>query len=710
MRLYSSLVLYLAIITGSHAILRSRSYQTRDYFALQLPHQASPEDIALRLGLQHEGPIGELPNHYAFSIPKYDNVDIEKLLNFHRESHNGSEPLWATKLSTETALQKRIPPQAARTSDTRFLEQPDPSAVQSQDEVVSILGIHDPFFREQWHLINTVQPGNDLNITGVWLDGVTGEGVTVAIIDDGLDISSQDLAPNYYARGSYDFNDHNPEPRPRLPDDHHGTLCAAEIAAAKNHICGVGVAYNSQVSGIRMLSGPVDDMDQAAAINYDYQNNHIYSCSWGPEDNGQTMKAPGVLVQRAIVNGVQNGRGGKGSIFVFSAGNGASYDDDCNFDGYTNSIYSITVGAIDRMDTHPRYAESCSAQLVVAYSSGHGHGIYSTDNGDNCFSLHSGTSAAGPLAAGVIALALNVRPELTWRDVQYLMVETANPVHTSDGSWQHTPGGRMFSHDWGYGKLDAYALVQRARSWELVKPQAWFHSSWQNVNHEIFEGPQGLSSYYEVSSGMIRAANLAQLEHVTVTINVNHTSRGDLSVELVSPNGVVSYLSTPRMPDQRRTGYQDWEFMSVAHWGESGIGTWRVIVKDTNVNGHTGTFINWRLNLWGEATDGSNQSVHLLPGEFMEYGTEIAVIKTASLPTSTAAVNHPSADGGSAVIKTATSPASTTTVIHPSADGGFGATVPASRPWTQLGTGPFTQDAMLVYGALLGLLALCSTL
>ena len=516
----------------------------------------------------------------------------------------------------------------------------------------------------------------------------------MAVIDDGLDVDSRDLQPNYYAQGSYDFNDHNPEPRPRLLDDHHGTLCAAEIAAAKNHICGVGVAYNSQIAGIRMLSGPVDDIDQAAALNYDYQNNHIYSCSWGPDDDGQTMKSPGILVQRAIVNGVQNGRGGKGSVFVFSAGNGASDDDNCNFDGYTNSIYSVTVGAIDRMDTHPRYAESCSAQLVVAYSSGHGHGLYSTDNGDRCFSLHSGTSAAAPLAAGVIALALSVRPDLTWRDVQYLLVETAVPVHTSDGSWQDTAGGRLFSHDWGYGKIDAYALVSRARSWDLVKPQAWLHSPWQEVDREIAEGHQGQSSYYEVSLDMLRMANLAHLEHITVTINVSHTRRGDLSVELVSPSGVVSYLSTPRMLDMHKTGYQDWEFMSVAHWyfpfflsfvpprllqitddirGEAGVGTWRVIVKDTNVNGHIGTFINWRLNLWGESMDGSNQSLHPLPGDPMEYRTEVAVISTTTSAPPTPAVTH--------------SPSYWDT---------------ASKPWR--------PSAVWVWGTLLALLALCSAL
>lgn len=570
MRFFHALVVYLAIrVDAAHAILRCRSHGTHNYFALQIHPQASPDEVALRLGLQHEGSIGELADHHAFSVPKGNNAGIARLLHIAREAYNDSDaPFWAAILApADDSLQRRIiPPQEARAPDRTLLGQPDEAAVQAQGQVVSLLGIKDPSFREQWHLFNTVQPGNDLNVTGVWLDGVSGEGVTVAVIDDGIDVDSRDLQPNYYARGSYDFNDHSPEPRPRLLDDHHGTLCAAEIAAAKNRICGVGVVYNSQVAGIRMLSGPVDDIDQAAAINYDYQNNHIYSCSWGPKDDGETMKSPGLLVQRAIVNGVQNGRGGKGSVFVFSAGNGASNDDNCNFDGYTNSMYSVTVGAIDRMDTHPRYAESCSAQLVVAYSSGHGHGLYSTDNGDQCFSLHSGTSAAAPLAAGVLALALSVRPELTWRDVQYLLVESAVPVHTSDGSWQETAGGRLFSHDWGYGKLDAYALVSKARSWELVKPQAWLHSAWQEVDHAIAEGHQGQSSYYEVSSEMLRTANLAQLEHVTVTINVNHTRRGDLSVELVSPSGVVSYLSTPRMPDQHRTGYQDWEFMSVAHW------------------------------------------------------------------------------------------------------------------------------------------------
>ena len=157
------------------------------------------------------------------------------------------------------------------------------------------------------------------------------------------------------ALGSYDFNDHVDLPTPVLSDDHHGTRCAGQIAAVKNDVCGVGLAYNSKVAGLRILSGPITDADEAASLNYAYQNTSIYSCSWGPADDGRTMEEPGYLIQKAVLNGVQNGRHGKGSIYVFASGNGAAFHDQCNFDGYTNSIYSVTVSAVDYKGLHPYY-------------------------------------------------------------------------------------------------------------------------------------------------------------------------------------------------------------------------------------------------------------------------------------------------------------------------------------------------------------------
>lgn len=99
------------------------------------------------------------------------------------------------------------------------------------------------------------------------------------------------------------------------------------------------------------------------------------------------MEGPSYLIKKAVVNGIENGRQGKGSIFVFASGNGAAQGDQCNFDGYTNSIYSVTVSAVDFKGLHPYYSEPCAANMVVAYSSGSGEHIVSF-----LFRLHSSTS------------------------------------------------------------------------------------------------------------------------------------------------------------------------------------------------------------------------------------------------------------------------------------------------------------------------------
>ncbi|KAL4961509.1 kexin kexB [Aspergillus stella-maris] len=652
----------LGLFCAATASLHSRrSYETRDYFALHLDAASSPSDIAQRLGARHEGQVGELDGHHTFSLPRENGADVDALLEdlhvrrklrrrgadnagLDKRNEDLDGILWSQKLAPKQRLVKRTPPLEQLTKDLPRREE-NVEAVQARSKLVSTLGIEDPIFESQWHLFNTEQVGHDLNVSGIWLEGITGKGATTAVVDDGLDMYSNDLSPNYFAEGSYDFNDHSPEPRPRLRDDRHGTRCAGEIAAARNDVCGVGIAYDSKVAGIRILSGAIDDTDEASAINYAYQDNDIYSCSWGPPDDGRTMEAPGILIKKAIVNGVQKGRDSKGSIFVFAAGNGASAGDNCNFDGYTNSIYSITVGAIDREGNHPSYSESCSAQLVVAYSSGGTDSIHTTDVGtDKCYSSHGGTSAAGPMVVGAMALVLSVRPEITWRDAQYLMVETSIPVHEDDGSWQVTKSGRKFSHDWGFGKLDTYSLVQRAKTWELVKPQAWYHSPWLRVQHEVPQGDKGVASSWEVSEKVMKDANIARLEHVTVTMNVNHTRRGDLSVELRSPDNVTSHLSTPRVHDDAEVGYVDWTFMTVAHWGESGVGTWTVIVKDSTVNDNVGEFLDWRLNFWGEAVDGSKQKLHPLPDEHDDDHTiEDSIVVTTTVEPAPTQTDPPSA-------------------------------------------------------------------
>ena len=100
--------------------------------------------------------------------------------------------------------------------------------------------------------------------------------------------------------GSYDYNEHKQLPTPALSDDTHGTRCAGEIAAVKNDVCGVGIAYTAKVAGLRVLSGTLSNDDEARAVTYACNTTQIYSCSWGPRDDGRTVEAPPDIVARAF--------------------------------------------------------------------------------------------------------------------------------------------------------------------------------------------------------------------------------------------------------------------------------------------------------------------------------------------------------------------------------------------------------------------------
>lgn len=738
------------LLLGSavYASLQPRDHTLFDYFAVHLEKLADPKTVAAGLNATLEGPLGELPDHYTFSCPKDQGAQLEAQLQELKRRRllrkrglgiavgdGGEDVKWHQKQELKQRLVKRIPPPprdereaaAPPSYNAEQLDQQQQADKSKFEDIAKALDITDPIFLEQWHLFNYIQKGVDVNVTGVWQNGITGTGVISAIIDDGLDFTSHDLKPNYYANGSWDFNNKGPDPKPRLSDDRHGTRCAGEIAAARNDACGVGMAYDSQVAGIRILSAPITDEDEALSINYHYQENDIYSCSWGPPDDGQSMEGPGVLIRKAMVNGVQNGRHGKGSVFVFAGGNGAAKEDNCNFDGYTNSIYSITTGAIDRAGNHPYYSEKCSALLLVTPSSGHSDAIHTTDIGFNaCYNGHGGTSAAGPLMAGAAALALSARPELTWRDLQHLVIHSAIPIHLEEeGEWQETAIGRKFSHTYGYGKLDTYALVELAKTWDLVKPQAWYHSPWISVLHDIPQGDKGLAASFDVTSDMLKKANLDRLEHVTVTMNVNHTRRGDLSVELKSPTGLISHLSTTRKDDKARSGYLDWTFMSVVHWGESGIGTWTVVVKDTIVNDHKGIFVDWRLNLWGESIDGTNQELHPLPEEHdNDHESAIAIVTTTIVEPSAPTTDIPEHPSDHPERPTKPKPTEATTTQLPSASSEAStasSTVPAAAESTYatsenflpgffptFGVSKHTQ--VWIYGSIALMIAFCAGL
>ncbi|XP_044017340.1 furin-like protease 1, isoforms 1/1-X/2 isoform X2 [Aphidius gifuensis] len=457
----------------------------------------------------------------------------------------------------------------------------------------------------RWPLMWYLNRGNglDMNVQGAWAEGITGRGVVVTILDDGLEKDHPDLYLNYDPQASYDVNSHDNDPMPRydpLDSNRHGTRCAGEVAAtANNSICAVGVAYGAGVGGVRMLDGDVTDAVEARSLSLNSQHIDIYSASWGPDDDGKTVDGPGELATRAFIEGVTKGRNGKGSIFVWASGNGGREFDDCNCDGYTNSIWTLSISSATENGLVPWYSEACSSTLATTYSSGSGHEkqVVTTDLHHECTSSHTGTSASAPLAAGICALALEANKELTWRDMQHIVVRTAKPANLRAPDWVVNGVGRNVSHSFGYGLMDATAMVRLAKKWRTVPEQRKCEVSSSYTNRGI---PS--KSHLNLELHVKECSGVNFLEHVQAKISLMASRRGDLMITLTSPQGTKSTLLAKRSNDISKAGFHQWPFMSVHTWGERPHGTWRLVIHNEGRYLGRATLHEWALIFYGTAT------------------------------------------------------------------------------------------------------------
>uniref|UniRef100_A0A6Q2XX90 P/Homo B domain-containing protein n=1 Tax=Esox lucius TaxID=8010 RepID=A0A6Q2XX90_ESOLU len=452
----------------------------------------------------------------------------------------------------------------------------------------------------------------DLNARGAWSEGYTGRGVVVTILDDGIEKDHPDLATNYDPDASYDVNDGDPDPQPRYTqrnENRHGTRCAGEVAAAANNdVCGVGVAYNARIGGVRMLDGEVTDIVEAHSLSFNSQHIDIYSASWGPEDDGKTVDGPAKLAKEAFLRGVTEGRGGLGSIFVWASGNGGREKDSCNCDGYTNSIYTLSISSTTQYGMVPWYSEACSSTLATTFSSGNPNEkqIVTTDLRQKCTDSHTGTSASAPLAAGIIALALEANMNLTWRDMQHLVVRTSQPVHLSTDDWRTNGVGRRVSHSYGYGLLDAGAMVALAKNWTNVGPQ---HQCVLTMLSEPMEIGSRLLFTKTLDACWGRPEYVSSLEHVQARLTLSYNHRGNLAIHLISPLGTRSTLLAPRPKDYSSEGFSDWAFMTTHSWDEDPRGEWTLEIENVSEQGHDyGVLSQFTLILYGTGSSSINPS------------------------------------------------------------------------------------------------------
>ncbi|XP_076388737.1 neuroendocrine convertase 1 isoform X3 [Megachile rotundata] len=517
------------------------------------PHVASL--LALQAGYKHLGPVLGFKDTYVWlkdhshdhkkrsglrstkalnSSVKIIWADQQKVIERYKRDY---VPLFSYDSEKPLIREKRLELDQYRLNS---VEENDGNSLQFGSDDSKFM-FNDELWDQEWYLQDTRSnkdlPKLDLNVLPLYRLGITGRGVRIAVLDDGLEYTHDDLRNNYDPSISYDVNEGDDDPLPRYElsgTNGHGTRCAGEIAMeANNGKCGVGVAFEASVGGIKLLDGLVNDRVEGEALGYKPELVDIYTASWGPADDGRSLEAPGRLATEALERGVTMGRDGKGSIYVWASGNGGSKSDDCGCDGYVGSVYTIAVGSASQTGRFPWYGESCPATLATTYSSGayHDQMIATTDLRNTCTTKHTGTSASAPLAAGILALALQVNKDLTWRDVQHLIVWTSeySPLRVD--------------------KRLAYGDTRRLR--------------------------------FETEDECRSTGNeITFLEHVEIEVNLEYSLRGALQMHLTAPSGTQVQILKPRTLDSSDAGFKGWKFMSVASWGEDPRGVWTLDVLD----------------------------------------------------------------------------------------------------------------------------------
>ena len=477
--------------------------------------------------------------------------------------------------------------------------------------------LEDPLLNQQWHLHNRGQsggaPGQDANVFQAWRDGLSGEGVVVAIVDEGVEPDHEDLAANFNASLSFDYLDQDSDPSPFASGESHGMAVAGIVAAEGNRLGATGVAYQSRIASLRALEDRfsntlVTTTTMGEVLNHALQEVDIYNNSWGYVASGGG-NAVGFLnitasptLQTALENGVRLGRGGLGSIYVWAAGNSGDFGGDVNQDQLIASPYTLSVGAIGDNGVRSDYSNRGAALHLTAPSSGNGGGITTLDlsgsrgvSPDSYRSDFGGTSAAAPIVSGTIALMLEANPGLTWRDVQEILVRTAARTDPEHPDWKLNGAGFYVNHDYGFGRPDAGAAVRLAQLWPgLPEEEEWMEASEARSAIVPAGSPDGATLSLDVEKNL-------RLEHVQLSLELETPDWGAMDILLISPAGTESRLSLPFDTTSQPSG-SAWLFNTVRHRGESSSGRWRLRVasRDPSVEG---SILSWALIFRGAAPD-----------------------------------------------------------------------------------------------------------
>lgn len=405
-------------------------------------------------------------------------------------------------------------------------------------------------FSQQWHLKSTSIDGQRINahaaVESAWALS-EGEGTTIAIIDDGVDMTHEEFLSSSKIIAPRDVTSGDDDPSPPTGAN-HGTACAG-VACADGHFGAAGVAPKARLMPIRLASG-LGSQAEADAFYWAAQHGaDVISCSWGPVDgrwwdaddplHNQVVPLPD-STRLAIDWATRNGRNGKGCVITWAAGNGGESVDN---DGYASYEKVVAVGASNDHNTRSVYSDHGDALWCAFPSSDFSPetrtpGIWTTDrsgqegynSGDdglgdssgNYTNSFGGTSSACPGAAGVAALIIARNPYLRWDEVRDIMKRSCDKIDNSNGNYD----ADGHSAHYGYGRLNAKKAATLARP---PRPRyVAIHTAVQDVSIQDMR----------TSKLSVAVGDEKPLKSIKVIVDIEHTYIGDLVVQLKPPSSM----------------------------------------------------------------------------------------------------------------------------------------------------------------------------
>jgi subtilisin family serine protease len=321
---------------------------------------------------------------------------------------------------------------------------------------------NDPLFAEQWALANFGQGGRggggaDVGATTAWRYTLGSPEITIAVLDDGVQLDHPDLAANIIDAGR-DFTVYPSVAGagPRAAQDRHGTSVAGIAAARGDNEIGVsGMCPRCTILPIRVHGS--SNLGTAAAFHYAVeQGADIITNSWGYT---RGSAAADDAVRDAIDAAASSGRGGRGALVVFGMTNESV--DNCGPQADIASLDSVVaVGVANHNDEIGGSGFGACMDLVapakpkdrgtIGNTTTDRTGIDGHTAGDYT-SAFGGTSAAAPLVAGIAGLLLSLNPDLRREDLQRILEHTAEKIDPAAAAYDPTG----FSARAGYGRVSA---------------------------------------------------------------------------------------------------------------------------------------------------------------------------------------------------------------------------------------------------------------